>query len=84
MHKVSNGNKPAGKSKSMQPTAAASIVASHTKLSPVTYEPLMHRLRQLVRHQWQGAVDRAAARAVRTIDHPGVAADYRMAAQDRR
>lgn len=84
MHKVSDDNKPAGKSKPMQTTAAASIVASHTKLSPTTYAPLMQRLRHLVRHQWQGAVDRAAARAVRTIDHPGVAADYRMATQDRR
>jgi hypothetical protein len=68
----------------MQTAAAASLVASRSKLCRVTDAPLIQRLRQLLDHQWQYAVDRAAARAVGTIDHPGVAADYRMAIQDRR
>jgi hypothetical protein len=68
----------------MHTAATASIIAARTKLRRATDAPLMPRLRQLVRYQWQCAVDRAAARAVRTIDHPGVAADYRMAVEDRR
>ncbi len=68
----------------MHTTSTASIVAPRSKLHRVTYAPLMPRLGAVMRHRWQCAVDRAAARAVRTIDHPGVAADYRMAVQSRR
>jgi hypothetical protein len=68
----------------MQTAATPSIAAPPTQLCHDTRAPLIPRLRQLMHHQWQCAMDRAAARAVRAIDHPGVAADYRMAVQDRR
>lgn len=68
----------------MQTATTGSIVASRAKLCRVTDAPLLPRLWQLLRYQWQCAADRAAERAVRTVDHPGVAADYRMAVRARR
>jgi hypothetical protein len=41
--------------------------------------PAMHRLWHALSQEWQRMRDRAVARAVSRLDHPGVAEDYRAA-----
>jgi hypothetical protein len=68
----------------MQATTTASIVALRSELRRVTYGPLLPRLWHRARQEWLQAADRAAARAMRSIDHPGVLEDYQIAMHGRR
>ena len=68
----------------MQTAATGSIATLRHEMRRVAYGPMMPRLWHRMRHEWQCAADRAAARAVRSMEHPGVAAEYRMAADHRR
>jgi hypothetical protein len=68
----------------MQTTTTASIVALRSEMRRVTYGPLLPRLWHRARQEWLQAADRAAARAMQSIDHPGVQEDYQMAMLRRR
>ncbi|HEY1934396.1 MAG TPA: hypothetical protein VGG99_20500 [Acetobacteraceae bacterium] len=68
----------------MHTATTASISALRSEMRRVTYGPLLPRLWHRARQEWLQAADRAVARAVLTIDHPGVREDYQMAMLRRR
>jgi hypothetical protein len=65
----------------MQTATTASIATLRNEMRRVTYGPMIPRLWHRMRQEWHYAADRAAARAVQSIQHPGVLEDYQMAMQ---
>jgi hypothetical protein len=61
-------------------TAAQTLRAEQGSLSDRTMVPSLWRA---VRGEWQRRQDRAAARNVHWLDHPGVSEDFRMACRGR-
>ncbi len=63
----------------MPMSASLSIQSLRADQRRLSHGPLMPRLWQTMRDEWQRRLDRATARAVRELGHEGVNEDYRMA-----
>jgi hypothetical protein len=62
---------------------SASIISQSLRAEQLSHNPIAPRLWQAMRTQWQRRVERAIARSVFNLDHPGVAEDYRAASRFR-
>jgi hypothetical protein len=66
--------------KSIMPVSGSIAVQTlRTTQRRISHDPMMPRLWQTVRDEWQRRTDRAIARSVEALDHAGVSEDYRMA-----
>jgi hypothetical protein len=62
---------------------SASIVGQSPRAERLSHNPIVPRLWRAILHQWQRREERAVARSVFNLDHPGVAEDYRAASRFR-
>jgi hypothetical protein len=63
----------------MPMSASMSIQTLRAGQRRLSHGPLVPRLWQAMRDEWQRRLDRAAAQSVRELGHEGVLEDYRMA-----
>ena len=67
----------------MPMSASMSVQTLRAGQGRLSHGPLMPRLWQAMRGEWQRRQDRLIAVAVQGLDHPGVCEDYRSACQRR-
>jgi hypothetical protein len=63
----------------MPVSASIAVQTLRTEQRRLSRGPMMPRLWQTMRDEWQRQMDRAIARSVHALDHAGVSEDYRMA-----
>jgi hypothetical protein len=63
----------------MPNSASLAVLTLRTAQRQVSHGPMMPRLWDAMRSEWQRMQDRAIAQSVRKLDHEGVNEDYRMA-----
>ena len=63
----------------MPASASVTVQTLRSAQRELSHGPVVPRLWQALRGEWQRMMDRAAAQSVRKLDHAGVTEDYRMA-----
>ncbi len=63
----------------MPASASAAVRSFRTEQRLLSRGPIVPRVWQAMRDEWQRRLDRATGQAVRALDHEGVSEDYRMA-----
>lgn len=67
----------------MSVSAAIAVQLLRAEQRQLSQGPMVPRLWQVMRGEWQRRVDRVTAQWVLELGHPGVHADYRMACRSR-
>jgi hypothetical protein len=67
----------------MPVSANIAIQTFRSRQRSLAQGPVVPRLWQVMRIEWQRRLDRTVAQSVRKLDHDGVIADYRMACRGR-
>jgi hypothetical protein len=67
----------------MPVSASFAIQTFRSQQRILSHGPVVPRLWQVMRTEWQRRLDRTVAQSVRKLDHDGVNADYRMSCNGR-
>jgi hypothetical protein len=65
----------------MPVSASIAVQSSRAEQRLLSHNPVVARLWRAMQDEWQRRAQRAVARSVYRLDHPGVAEDYRTAAR---